>query len=210
MNFDYTLYLVTDSTLCPREELPAVVEQAVSGGVTMVQLREKDCSSRVFYETALRVQEVTRRHGVPLLINDRLDIALAVDADGLHIGQSDLPAAVARRILGAGKLLGVSAGTVEEARQAVADGADYLGVGAIFPTDTKEDADAVGIEGLKQIRAVVDVPIVGIGGLKENNLPLLKGAGMDGIAVVSAIVGQQDPRGAAQQLCRALEGVLRT
>lgn len=210
MNFDYTLYLVTDSALCPREELPSVVEQAIAGGVTMVQLREKDCSSRVFYETALRVQEVTRCYNVPLMINDRLDIALAVDADGLHIGQSDLPAAVARRILGDGKLLGVSAGTVEEARRAVADGADYLGVGAIFPTDTKEDADAVGIEGLKQIRAAVDVPIVGIGGLKENNLTLMKGAGMDGIAVVSAIVGQKDPRGAAQQLCRALEGVLRT
>ncbi len=194
--------------MCPREQLPGVVEQAIEGGVTMVQLREKDCSSRVFYETALCVQEVTRHYGVPLLINDRLDIALAVDAEGLHIGQSDLPASVARRILGKEKLLGVSAGTLEEARQAVADGADYLGVGAVFPTDTKEDADAVGVEGLKQICAAVDIPIVGIGGLKEHNLPVLEGTGIDGIAVVSAIVAQKDPRGAAQQLCRVLEGVL--
>ncbi len=208
MKCDVSLYLVTDSSLCPREQLPQVVEQALQGGVTMVQVREKDCSSRVFYETALRVQEVTRRYGVPLIINDRLDVALAVDADGLHIGQSDLPARVARRILGEGKLLGVSAGTLEEARQAVADGADYLGVGAVFPTGTKEDADAVGVDGLRRICADVNVPVVAIGGLKADNLSQLAGTGADGVAVVSAIVGQRDPRAAAQNLHRALEGVL--
>ncbi len=208
MKCDVSLYLVTDSGLCPRGQLPQVVEQALQGGVTMVQVREKDCSSRVFYETALRVQEVARRYGVPLIINDRLDVALAVDADGLHIGQSDLPACVARRLLGEGKLLGVSAGTLEEARQAVADGADYLGVGAVFPTGTKEDADAVGVDGLRRICAEVNVPVVAIGGLKADNLSQLAGTGADGIAVVSAIVGQRNPRAAAQNLHRALEGVL--
>lgn len=210
MNFDYSCYLVTDSTLCPRERLPETAEQAILGGVTMVQLREKDCSGRAFYETALRLREITRHYGVPLLVNDRLDMALAIDADGLHIGQSDIPAAVARRILGAEKLLGVSAGTAAQARQAVADGADYLGVGAIFPTDTKTDADAVGTDGLRTIRAAADVPIIAIGGLNEKTLPLLAGTGIDGVAVVSAIVGQADPRAAARRLHETLKGVLRS
>lgn len=209
MNNNYALYLVADSGLCPRDQLEKVTEQAILGGVTMVQLREKDGCGRAFYETALRLRELTRRYDVPLIINDRLDIALAVDADGLHIGQSDLPAAVARRLLGNGKLLGVSAQTVAQAEQAVADGADYLGIGAIFPTDTKKESEAMGVNELRRIRAAIDIPLVAIGGLNAQTLPLLQGTQIDGVAVVSAIVSAQDPKAAAQRLCGALEGVLR-
>ncbi len=138
--YNYALYLVTDSELCPRENLLAQVEGALKGGVTMVQLREKDLGSLAFYQTAVRMKALTDRYHVPLIINDRLDIALAVDAAGVHVGQSDLPASVVRRLVGPEKLVGVSASTVAEAVIAYNDGADYLGVGAVFPTSTKKDA----------------------------------------------------------------------
>lgn len=199
-NADYSLYLVTDTVLCPHENLLDCVEAAIRGGVTMVQLREKEISSRAFYEEAVALKAITAKYNVPLLINDRLDIALAVHADGLHIGQSDLPADVARRLLGEDKLLGLSAGTVEEAKIAVSGGADYLGVGAVFPTDTKKDAQNVGKSMLETIKKEVSVPVVGIGGINAENLPSLYGCGADGIAVVSAIMCSPKPEETAREL----------
>ncbi len=200
---DLTLYLVTDSDLCPPEKMLEVVDKAIRGGVTLVQLREKTASSREFYQRALAIKEVTSAHHVPLIINDRLDIALAVDADGLHIGQEDLPASVARRILGPDKLLGVSASTVEEAVAAARDGADHLGVGALFPTDTKEVDHLVDAFTIRRIRQQSGLPLVGIGGIKANNMGVLRGSLADGVAVVSAIMCAYDPESAARQLVEA-------
>lgn len=196
----YELYLVTDTDLCSREKLTETVEKAILGGVTLVQLREKDISSRAFYEEALALKKVTEYYHVPLIINDRLDIMLAVEADGLHIGQSDIPAAVARRIMGENKILGLSAGNLEEARKAKADGADYIGVGAVFPTSTKKDAVWIGKKALREIKTQTTIPIVGIGGINAENIGQIYGSGIDGIAVVSAIMASKDPRSAAAAL----------
>ena len=189
--FDLTLYLVTDPSAGEKTE--EIVKEAVAGGVTMVQLREKTAGSLSFYERALRLKRVTREAGVPLIINDRTDIMLAADADGLHVGQSDLPAAVARRLIGPDKILGVSAHTVEEAVRAEKDGADYLGVGAVFPTATKKDAESVSYETLKEICETVSIPVVAIGGIGEKNIGKLAGSGIRGIAVVSAIMNAENP-----------------
>lgn len=189
--FDLTLYLVTDPSAGEKTE--EIVKEAVAGGVTMVQLREKTAGSLSFYERALRLKRVTREAGVPLIINDRTDIMLAADADGLHVGQSDLPAAVARRLIGPDKILGVSAHNVEEAVRAEKDGADYLGVGAVFPTATKKDAESVSYETLKEICETVSVPVVAIGGIGEQNIGKLAGSGIRGIAVVSAIMNAESP-----------------
>lgn len=197
---DYTLYLVTDRTLITAPTLEAAVEQAISGGCTMVQLREKDCSSREFFETALCIQTVARRHGVPFLINDRVDIALAVGADGVHVGQQDLPCRTVRGLLGADKIVGVSAATVEEARQAERDGATYLGVGAVNATSTKTNTRPVTPALLKEITASVQIPVVAIGGIHSGNISNLTGTGIDGIAVVSAVLAQPDIRFAAASL----------
>ncbi len=200
MAIDYTLYLCTDRDLMSTPTLEEAVEAALRGGVTLVQLREKNCSSREFYETAQSVKSVTDRYGVPLIINDRLDIALAVDAAGLHIGQSDLPAAVARGLLGAGKILGVSASTEGEAVLAQKDGADYLGVGAMFPTGTKKNTRRVSLEELARIRSSVSIPIVAIGGINEENCAPFASLGVDGVAVVSAILAKPDIEGAARAI----------
>jgi thiamine-phosphate pyrophosphorylase len=165
-----------------------------------VQLREKDCSSREFYETALSIKRITDSHGVPLIINDRLDIALAVDAAGLHIGQSDLPASVARKILGPDKILGVSTARLDEAVKAQEDGADYLGVGAMFATGTKKNTRTVTMEGLAEIRRAVDIPIVVIGGVNEKNCTQFRGTGVDGLAIVSAIIAKPDIEAAAREI----------
>lgn len=182
------------------DTLEEAVEQAVQGGCTVVQLREKDCTSLEFYETARSIKKITDRYGVPLIINDRVDIALAVDADGVHVGQSDLPASVVRRILGPDKIIGVSAGTLAEALQAEAEGADYLGVGAMYATSTKEDADVTTIEELKEIRKAVGIPIVVIGGINKNTLENFKGYGINGLAVVSAVIAADDIKAAAGEL----------
>jgi thiamine-phosphate pyrophosphorylase len=167
----------------------------------MVQLREKDASSREFYEIACAVRRITEARRAPLVINDRLDIALAVGAAGLHIGQSDLPLEAARKIAGNRLFIGVSAGTVEEALSAQAGGADYLGVGAVFPTGSKVDAgDAIGIERLAAICSAVDIPVVGIGGIGPQNAEAVIKAGAAGIAVISAILSQPDIQAAAEQL----------
>ena len=203
---DYRLYLVTDRNCLQQQTLEQAVEQAILGGVTLVQLREKAIASKAFYERALRIKAICHHYNVPLLINDRVDIALAVEADGVHIGQSDLPCGVVRQILGKDKIIGVSARTAQQAIQAQADGADYLGVGAMFATSTKADAQTVTIASLTQIRQAVTLPIVAIGGINHTTLPALQQAlqaadtSIDGVAVVSAILGQKDVKLASEQL----------
>ena len=203
---DYRLYLVTDRNCLQQQTLEQAVEQAILGGVTLVQLREKAIASKEFYERALRMKAICHHYNVPLLINDRVDIALAVEADGVHIGQSDLPCGVVRQILGKDKIIGVSARTAQQAIQAQADGADYLGVGAMFATSTKQDAQTVTIASLTQIRQAVTLPIVAIGGINHTTLLALQQAlqaadtSIDGVAVVSAILGQKDVKLASQQL----------
>jgi len=199
-NIDFSLYLVTDRELMAAASIEECIEQAVSGGCTVVQLREKNASSREFYETAARVRKITAYLGVPLIINDRADIALAVNADGAHIGQDDLPIDEARRIMGNNAIIGASVNNVTEALAAAALGADYLGVGAMFATGTKTDADITSMDELRRIRAEIKIPIVAIGGINKNNVSLFAGTGIDGIAVVSAIVAQKDARSAAREL----------
>jgi thiamine-phosphate pyrophosphorylase len=203
---NYTLYLVTDRDLMSTETLEEAVEQAIKGGCTLVQLREKTASSRDFYETAMGVKAITDRYNIPLIINDRVDIALAINAAGVHVGQSDLPASVVREIIGEDKLVGVSAGTVEKALQAQKDGADYIGVGALYSTSTKTDAKSVAGEMLREIRKAVSIPIVGIGGINAENAVQLKDTGIDGIAVVSAIISQKDIAGSARKLLEIFKG----
>ena len=200
MNFDYTLYLVTDRQLMSCDSLTEAVEQAILGGCTMIQLREKELSSLEFYNQAVAVKQVTDKYHIPLIINDRIDIAMAVQATGVHIGQHDLPAAAVRKVIGENMLLGVSASSIAEAIQAQQDGADYLGVGAMFPTGTKTDADSVSMEELQKIRTAVSLPIVVIGGINNGNTGRFKPMGIDGLAVVSAIIAQSDIKAAAAEL----------
>lgn len=200
MNFDYTLYLVTDRQLMSCDSLTEAVEQAILGGCTMIQLREKELPSLEFYNQAVAVKQVTERYHIPLIINDRIDIAMAVQAAGVHIGQHDLPAATVRKVIGENMLLGVSASSIAEAIQAQQDGADYLGVGAMFPTGTKTDAESVSMEELQKIRTAVSLPIVVIGGINKGNAGRFKPLGIDGLAVVSAIIAQSDIKAAAAEL----------
>ncbi|MCM1165111.1 MAG: thiamine phosphate synthase [Lachnospiraceae bacterium] len=204
-SIDYTLYLVTDRRLMSSKTVEESVASAIEGGASVVQLREKDCSSREFYELALRVKRITAPKNVPLLINDRIDICLAADADGVHLGQRDIPCAAARKILGADKIIGVSAALPEEAARAQLDGADYLGVGAVFPTGTKSDTRPVTPEIIREIRAAVSIPFVVIGGVNSDNIGQLYGLGINGAAVVSAIVSQSDVCAAARTMRRAAE-----
>ena len=199
---DYKLYLVTDRGLLAGRDLCEAVEKAVEGGVTLVQLREKDTSTLEFYNEALKLKEILNKHKVPLIINDRLDIALAIDADGLHIGQDDMPLEVARKLLGENKIIGVSTGTVEEALLAEKAGADYLGVGAVFTTTTKDDAGTVTLEELKRIKEVVSIPVVAIGGINLVNASKAIETGIDGISVVSAILCKEDIKAAAEELVK--------
>ncbi|HBM75667.1 MAG TPA: thiamine phosphate synthase, partial [Clostridiaceae bacterium] len=189
---DYSLYLVTDRKLMSTPTLEDAVKQAIDGGTTLVQLREKDASSLEFYQTAVKIKRITDANHIPLIINDRVDIALAVDAAGVHVGQSDLPAHIVRSIIGKNKILGVSASSLCEAVQAQKDGADYLGVGAMFATGTKTDAKLVSMEELKKIRSAVDLPIVVIGGINRKTIPIFNHTGIDGIAVVSALISAKD------------------
>ena len=187
MKVDYTLYLVTDRKLMSTQTLTEAVKQAILGGGIMVQLREKDSSSRAFFQQAQEVKRITDQYQVSLIINDRLDIALAVGAFGIHIGQNDLPVPVVRKIIGKDMLLGVSVSSAEEAGQAMEDGADYLGVGAMFPTGTKTDAGMVSMEELIRIRRITNLPIVVIGGINRENAGAFRPMGIDGLAVVSSI-----------------------
>lgn len=192
MKPDYSLYLVTDRMLMRTKTLGEAVEQAVIGGCTMVQLREKEILSLDFYVLASEMKKITDRYGIPLIINDRIDIAMAVGAAGVHIGQKDIPADIARKVIGKEMLLGVSAVSAAEAVNAAKAGADYLGVGAMFPTGTKPDAGFVSMEELGRIRKAVDIPIVVIGGISKENAMLFQPMGIDGLAVVSAVIAQPD------------------
>lgn len=200
MKPDYSLYLVTDRMLMSTKTLGEAVEQAVIGGCTMVQLREKEISSLDFYVLASEMKKITDRYGIPLIINDRIDIAMAVGAAGVHIGQKDIPADIARKVIGKDMLLGVSAVSAAEAVNAAKAGADYLGVGAMFPTGTKPDAGFVSMEELERIRREVDIPIVVIGGISKENAMLFQPMGIDGLAVVSAVIAQPDIRKSAADL----------
>ena len=203
-NIDYTLYLVTDREIMSTEKLETAVEQAILGGCTVIQLREKNCSSLEFFEIAISIKEITDRYQIPLIINDRIDIALAVDASGVHIGQSDMPARIVRKLIGNNKILGVSASNFEEAMKAYKDDADYLGVGAMFITDTKTDARFTSMDELAQIRKYIPLPIVVIGGINKTTIPIFKGIDVNGFAMVSAIISQPDIKTATQNLISEL------
>lgn len=210
-NIDYSLYLVTDRGLARGRSTPEIVTAAVQGGTTVVQLREKDCSSREFIEQSLAIKEFLKDHGVPLIINDRVDVAMAVKADGVHLGQTDMPLGLAKKILGDRMIIGISAGSVQDAIQAEKGGADYLGVGPIYATPTKTDtAPPLGLKGLREIRKAVRLPLVGIGGLSRNNAAEVIRNGAEGVAVVSAIVAAEDPEVAARELKREIEEAKKT
>ncbi|GFH92114.1 thiamine-phosphate synthase [Lachnospiraceae bacterium] len=200
MKPDYSLYLVTDRMRMSTRTLGEAVEQAVIGGCTLVQFREKEIPALDFYMLALEIKKITDRYGIPLIINDRIDIAMATGAGGVHIGQRDIPADIARKVIGKDMLLGVSVGSAVEAIDAVKAGADYLGVGAMFPTGTKPDAGFVSMEELGRIRKAVDIPIVVIGGISRENAMLFRPMGVDGLAVVSAVIAKPDIKKSAADL----------
>lgn len=204
MEIQYDLYVLTDKALSKGRPMVEIVEQAIQGGATLVQYRAKNACGRDMVQEALALLEVTRCYRVPLIVNDRVDVALAVDADGVHLGQEDIPCKLARKLIGPDKILGISASTVDEARRAEQDGADYLGVGAVFPTGTKADAgDAIGLEGLSAVREAVTIPIVAIGGINIDNAAVVAATSVDGLSVVSAIVSSPDPKQVAWALKQA-------
>lgn len=207
-NVDYTLYLVTNRELALPLSVEEAVEQAIRGGVTLVQLRDKKAGSRELFQAALALKKITDRYSIPLIINDRADIMLASGAAGVHVGQSDLPAGEVRRIIGLDKILGVSAATVEEAIAAEKAGADYLGVGAMFPTSTKKDTRHPSVDTLHQICCAVSIPVVAIGGINSGNAALLGKSGIAGAAVVSAILAGGHPEEAAAGLKAKIRNIL--
>ena len=194
------LYAVTDRAWTGKQTLYEQVEAALKGGVTCVQLREKELDETAFLQEAKELCALCRRYGVPFLVNDNVEIAIACGADGIHVGQEDLTAGEVRRRVGENMILGVSVHTVEEACQAVRDGADYLGLGAVFPTSTKTDVEQMSNETLRAICDAVDVPIVAIGGINRGNILRLAGSGVDGVALVSAIFSAEDIEGTCREL----------
>lgn len=203
------LYAVTDRTWSGEQTLYEQVEAALKGGVTCVQLREKELDEAAFLQEAKDICALCRRYHIPFIVNDNVDIAVACGADGIHVGQEDMVAGKVRRRVGDAMILGVSVHTVEEARQAVHDGADYLGLGAVFPTSTKADADQMTSETLRDICSAVDVPIVAIGGINRDNLLSLAGSGVDGAALVSAIFSAEDIERNCQELRALAERMVR-
>lgn len=208
---DYSLYLVTDRGLARGRTTLEILTAAVRGGATVIQLREKDCSTRDFIDQALGIKKFLSAQGVPLIINDRMDVAQAVKADGVHLGQTDMPLEMAKSILGDSMIIGISAESLEDAIVAEKGGADYLGVSPIYATPTKTDtAPPLGLEGLREIRKAVRLPLVGIGGLNRDNAAEVVRSGADGIAVVSAIVAADDPELAARELKDVIDGAKTT
>ncbi len=197
---DYRLYVCTDRRLMTTETVEESVARAIAGGATMVQLREKEISSREFLKTAYRVKDVCDQNDIPLIINDRIDIALACDAAGVHLGQLDLPISAARHSMGPDRIIGLSASSRQEALVALEGGADYIGLGALFATSTKGNATIVSPADRAWVLSHSTVPIVGIGGVNERTIPQLKAEGMENFAVVSAVIAQDDIRAAAHQL----------
>ena len=199
-NLDLSLYLVTDSTYHTEESLLYTVEEACKGGVTMVQLREKNTGGRDYLEKACRLRAITDRYHIPLIIDDRVDVAIACDAAGVHVGASDLPVAVCRRLLGPDKIVGATAKTVEAAVAAYNDGADYLGTGAIYPTTTHVTTKVTPVSVLNDVCRAVPIPVVAIGGLNADNMDVLADSPIKGIAVVSAVMKADDPCAAAAHI----------
>ncbi len=200
MNLDTTLYFVTDSTGRQEKEFLSIVDQALTGGVTILQLREKNKSTRAYIDLASKVHEIALSHQVPLIIDDRVDVALAMDAEGVHLGQEDMDIAQARKILGPDKIIGGTTKTVPQAKEAYEKGADYLGVGAIYPTTTKVKTVLTSTDTLKEICETVPIPVNAIGGLNPNNCSVLEGCGIAGLCVVSAIMRADDPAAQANTL----------
>lgn len=203
------LYAVTDRTWLKGRSLAEAVEEALRSGVTFLQLREKDLDYHPFLELAREIKEIADRYRVPYVINDNVEVALACGAGGVHVGQEDLAAQEVRKLIGPDKILGVSAQTVEQALQAEKNGADYIGVGTVFPTSTKLDAEAVSLKTLKEICAAVSIPVVAIGGINKDNAIKLVGSGIAGIAVVSAIFAQDDIDFAVKGLRQVASRVVR-
>jgi len=198
---DYSLYLVTDRSQSLGRSNLEVIQAAVEGGATLVQFREKQASAKEFYHEGLKIRAYLKSQHIPLIVNDRVDLALALDADGVHLGQDDIPVDVARRILGPQKIIGASVFTLEEAKIAELLGADYLGLSPIFATETKPElVQQIGIEGIPSLRDAVRIPLVGIGSMSESNAYEAVKAGLDGVAVVSAICSREDPKAAAEAI----------
>ena len=198
--FDSSLYFITDSTNYTEEEFLFRVEQALKGGATLLQLREKEKSTREYIELAEKVHKIAKRYNVPLIIDDRVDVALAIDAEGVHVGASDMPVATARKLMGDNKIVGATAKTVPWAKEAYSQGADYLGVGAIYPTTTKVVTVLTSTETLDAITKAVPIPVNAIGGLNKDNVDILKGIGISGLCVVSAIMKAENPEKEAEIL----------
>lgn len=199
--FDPSLYLVTDLALTGGRSLGEIVREAIEGGVTMVQYRDKGQGTRAMIDAVQRLLRVAREAGRPLVVNDRVDVALAADADGVHLGQEDMPVSMARYLLGPARILGVTAASPEQAREAERDGADYIGCNAVFATPTKVDTGApLGLKGLRDLAASTSLPVVAIGGIHVGNAAEVLRTGVAGLAVVSAIMGAADPREAARRL----------
>lgn len=203
MTLDTTLYFITDSTGFSEDEFLARVKSALEGGVTILQLREKNRSTREYIDLADKVHGLTREYNVPLIIDDRVDVMLATDSEGVHVGAEDMPVAAARKLIGKEKILGATAKTVEAARKAYEDGADYLGVGAIYPTTTKVKTVLTSTETLDAITKAVPIPVNAIGGLNKDNLDVLKGIDIAGVCAVSAIMKADSPGEAAKELKEA-------
>lgn len=205
-DFSLKLYLVTDRPLCKGRSLEWVVEESLKGGATLVQLREKECDTGEFINLAVRLKKILSKYNVPLLINDRVDVALAADADGVHIGQSDMPYEMARKILGPDKIIGLSIESIEEAKKANDIDVDYIAVSPVYLTSTKTDTSkALGLEGVREISRISGHPVCGIGGMNRETSGAVIRAGADGVAVISAIVSADDPKKATEEICKEIE-----
>ncbi|WP_349728907.1 thiamine phosphate synthase [Peribacillus frigoritolerans] len=201
---DLSLYLVTEESIA-LEKLTEIIAESVSGGVSIVQLREKNNSSLSFYKKASALKQLLNELSIPLIINDRVDIALAVGADGIHIGQDDLPLTVVKQMVPEDMIVGVSVSTLEEAHEAERNGADYIGVGSVFPTKTKQDATLMAIGDLEEICRSVSIPAVAIGGITADNISALSDSGLSGTAVVSAIMNAESPKSASESLLKIIK-----
>lgn len=204
---DTSLYFITDSTGCDEYSFLEKIESALNGGVTILQLREKNKTTREYINLAEKVHKITVKYNVPLIIDDRIDVAMAVNAEGVHLGQDDMPIDTARKILGDNMIIGATTKTTQQAAQACKNGADYLGVGAIYPTTTKVKTVLTSVDTLKAICELVSIPVNAIGGLNKDNIHILKGTGISGICAVSAIMKSSNAQTAAEELKTAAEGL---
>jgi thiamine-phosphate pyrophosphorylase len=203
------LYAVTDRAWLDGKSLCEQVEQSILGGITFLQLREKELDDEEFLKEAIEIKALANKYAIPFVINDNIDIALKCNADGVHVGQTDMEAGKVRKLIGDDKIIGVSVQTVEEAILAEKNGADYLGVGAMFSTSTKQDASLVTFEDLKNICSSVSIPVVAIGGINETNLSMLRGTMIDGVAIVSAIYSKKNIAQATQELHSILKEIIK-